>query len=165
MTKDRQFKGNAQKAITSDSDHSLKAAPNREGSNTENSRSFEFIHFVIVASLTTILHYSPFSISQFYLQHPSSLSHSLYIGNIACSHIVDSFYIEYTCFREACKCFHNHVPFLDNPFCLPFCPLHITGLFLWKYLPDFTFNFFNIITFFLCYWLLPTLTDTTNHQS
>lgn len=45
VTKDRQFKGNAQKAITSDSDHSLKAAPNREGSTTENSRSFEFIHF------------------------------------------------------------------------------------------------------------------------
>lgn len=85
--------------------------------------------------------------------------------HIACSHTVDSFYIGYTCFREACKCFHNYVPFLDNPFCLPFCPLHITGLFLWKYLPDFTFNFFNIITFFLCYWLLPTLTDTIDHES
>lgn len=80
VTKDRQFKGNAQKAITSDSDHSLKAAPNRGRKYHRELQIFRI--YSLRASLTTILHYSPFSISQFYLQHPSSLSHSLYIGTL-----------------------------------------------------------------------------------
>lgn len=90
----------------------------------------------------------------------SSISPSLYTSTLPIQ-LTTPFYVEYTCSREACEHFHNfsYVPFLHNPFCLSFHPLHILGLFLpfvSKYLPALAFNFFIIITFFLCYWFFIT---------
>lgn len=90
----------------------------------------------------------------------SSISPSLCTSTLPIQ-LTTPFYVEYTCSREACEHFHNfsYVPFLHNPFCLSFHPLHILGLFLpfvSKYLPALAFNFFIIITFFLCYWFFIT---------